>query len=195
MAEVKKADRFYHFAIKKAIDVSINKYIIRNCKESLFSKAKAHYMKSKIDLIRQTRTKALEIISGLSISELNKIPTGFNNNIIWNLGHLIAAQEGIFYLRGKLELNIEQEFFNSFKNGSRPEREIHAEEIEKIRSLLFSSLDQFEADLGKNTFHNYPAWTTSMGIQINSIEDALDFLPFHEGLHLGHVMVYKRLIS
>lgn len=136
----------------------------------------------------------MEIISGLSIPELNKIPEGFNNNIIWNLGHLIAAQEGIFYLRGKLELNIEQDFFNSFKNGSQPEREIHAEEIEKIRSLLFSSLDQFEADLEKNAFHNYAAWTNSMGIEINSIEDAINFLPFHEGLHLGHIMAYKRII-
>ncbi len=151
-------------------------------------------MNSKIDLIRQTRTKALEIISGLSIPELNKIPEGFNNNIIWNLGHLIAAQEGIFYLRGKLGLNIEQDFFDSFKNGSRPERNIDAEEIEKIKSLLFSSLDQFESDLDRNAFHNYPAWTTSMGIQINSIEDALDFLPFHEGLHMGHIMAYKRII-
>lgn len=151
-------------------------------------------MNLKIDLIRKTRSKALEIISGLSLPELNKIPEGFNNNIIWNLGHLIAAQEGIFYLRGKLELNIEQEFFNSFKNGSRPEREMHAEEIEKIRSLLFSSLDQFESDLGKNAFQNYPAWTTSMGITINSIDDAINFLPFHEGLHMGYIMAYKRII-
>jgi len=152
-------------------------------------------MNSKIDLIRQTRSKALEIISGLSVPELNKIPEGFNNNIIWNLGHLIASQEGIFYLRGKLELNIEQEFFNSFKNGSRPEREINEVEIEKIKSLLFSSLDQFESDLQKNIFNNYPAWTTSMGIQINSIDDAIHFLPFHEGLHLGYIIAYKRLIS
>lgn len=151
-------------------------------------------MNSKIDLIRQIRSKALEIISGLSISDLNKIPTGFNNNIIWNLGHLIAAQEGIFYLRGKLELNIEQEFFNSFKNGSRPEREIHAEEIENIKFLLFSSLDQFESDLGKNIFHNYSAWTTSMGVEIHSIDDALNFLPFHEGLHLANIMTYKRIL-
>jgi len=152
-------------------------------------------MNPKIDLIRQTRYKALEIISGLSTFELNKIPEGFNNNIIWNLGHLIAAQEGIFYLRGKLELTIEQEFFNSFKNGSRPERNIEEEEIEKIKSLLFSSLDQFESDLEKNTFHNYPAWKTSMGIEINSIEEAISFLPFHEGLHLGYIMAYKRMLQ
>ncbi|MDP3469994.1 MAG: DinB family protein [Daejeonella sp.] len=152
-------------------------------------------MNPKIDLIRKTRTKALELISGLSVPELNKIPEGFNNNIIWNLGHLIAAQEGIFYLRGNLELNIEQGFFNSFKNGSRPEREINGVEIEKIKSLLFSSLDQFESDLQKNIFNSYPAWTTSMGIAINSIEDALNFLPFHEGLHLGYIIAYKRLIS
>jgi hypothetical protein len=150
-------------------------------------------MNPKIDLIRKIRTKALELISGLSNAELNKIPTGFNNNIIWNLGHLIAAQEGIFYLRGKLELNIEQDFFNSFKNGSKPDHMMLAEEIEKIKSLLFSSLDQLESDLEKNIFHNYPAWTTSTGFEINSIEDALIFLPFHEGLHLGQVMAYKRL--
>jgi len=165
-----------------------------NCKESLISKSKSYKMSSKIDLIRQTRSKALEIISGLSIFELNKIPEGFNNNIIWNLGHLIAAQEGIFYLRGKIGLNIKQDFFDSFKNGSRPERIIDEEEIEMIRSLLFSSLDQFESDLEKNIFNNYPAWTTSMGITINSIDDAIHFLPFHEGLHLGQIMTYKRII-
>lgn len=152
-------------------------------------------MNNKIDLIRKTRSKTLELISGLSIQQLNKIPEGFNNNIIWNLGHLIAAQEGIFYLRGKLELNIEQDFFNSFKNGSRPEREIDAEEIEKIRSLLFSSLDRVESDLEKNVFRNYPAWTTSMGIEIHSIEDAINFLPFHDGLHLGCITSLKKLVS
>ena len=151
-------------------------------------------MNPKIDLIRKIRTKALELISGLSIAELNKIPTGFNNNIIWNLGHLVAAQEGIFYLRGKLELTIEQDFFNSFKNGSKPDHMMLAEEIEKIKSLLFSSLDQLELDLDKNIFDNYPAWTTSTGFEINSIEDVLIFLPFHEGLHLGQVMAYKRLV-
>jgi hypothetical protein len=78
-------------------------------------------MNPKIDLIRKIRSKALELIADLSITELNKIPEGFNNNIIWNLGHLIAVQEGIFYLRGKLELTVEQEFFNSFKNGSKPD--------------------------------------------------------------------------
>ncbi|MBM3402907.1 MAG: DinB family protein [Bacteroidetes bacterium] len=152
-------------------------------------------MKTKLDLIRRIRFNALELVSGLTVQELNRIPEGFNNNIIWNLGHLIAVQEGIFYLRGKLELNIEQEFFNSFKNGSRPERVIHLEEIENIKSLLFSSLDQFESDLKKNAFHDYPLWTTGMGIQINSIEEAINFLPVHEGLHLGHIMAYKRIIQ
>ena len=95
-------------------------------------------MNPQIDLIRKIRSKAIELIGGLSITELNKIPTGFNNNIIWNLGHLVAAQEGIFYLRGKLEPTFEQDFFNSFKNGSKPDHMMLAEEIEKIKSLLFS---------------------------------------------------------
>lgn len=152
-------------------------------------------MKPKLDLIRKIRFNALDLVSGLTVQELNRIPEGFNNNIIWNLGHLIAIQEGIFYLRSKLELRVEQEFYNSFKNGSRPAGDIHAEEIEKIKILLLSSLDQFESDLEKNVFHDYPSWTTGMGIQINSIEEAINFLPVHEGLHLGHIMAYKRIIQ
>lgn len=152
-------------------------------------------MNTKINLIRKTRSKALEIIKDLSIAELNKIPAGFNNNIIWHLGHLIAAQQGIFYVRAKLDLNIDQDFFNSYKNGSRPEGEIDTPEIEKIKSLLFSSLDQFESHLEENIFLNYPAWVNSMGIEITSVEDAINFLLFHEGLHLGQIMAYKRLLS
>lgn len=152
-------------------------------------------MKTKLDLIRKIRFNALDLVSGLTVQELNRIPEGFNNNIIWNLGHLIAIQEGIFYLRSKLELRVEQEFYNSFKNGSRPAGEIQTEEIEKIKILLLSSLDQFESDLEKNAFHDYPSWTTGMGIQINSIEEAINFLPVHEGLHLGHIMAYKRIIQ
>ncbi|WP_276362612.1 DinB family protein [Daejeonella sp. H1SJ63] len=152
-------------------------------------------MNKQINAVRKTRLKMLDLVNSLSQDQLNKIPAGFNNNIIWNLGHLIAAQEGILYLRGGHNLRIDQTFFDSYKMGSKPERELESEEIENIKSLLISSIDYLEDDFQKGIFQEYPNWTTRFDVEISSFEDAMDFLIFHEGLHLGCMTALKRLIA
>jgi hypothetical protein len=151
-------------------------------------------MNKQIDNIRKTRLILLELISDLTPEQLNKIPAGFNNNIIWNIGHLIAAQEGILYLRGGLALTLDQKFYDSFKNGSRPENEFSSDEINSIKKLLISSLEQVDNDLKTNIFNNYQGWKTRFNVEISTIEGALNFIPFHEGLHIGTIMAYKKLI-
>ena len=151
-------------------------------------------MNNQIDNIRKTRSFILELISDLNTDQLNKIPEGFNNNIIWNLGHLIAVQESIFYLRAGLPINSDQKFFDSFKNGSRPDIEFSSEEINSIKTLLITSLEKVDIDLKKGIFNNYQAWKTRYNIEIASINDALNFIPFHEGLHIGCIMAFKKMI-
>jgi hypothetical protein len=51
------------------------------------------------------RQLLLDQIAGLTTEELNQIPRGLNNNIIWNLAHLISGQQGIFYARAGLPAN------------------------------------------------------------------------------------------
>ena len=149
-------------------------------------------MNKKIDSIRKTRVKIIEGLKDLTPAQLNKIPQGFNNNIIWNLGHMLAAQEGILYLRGGHQLRIEQDFYDSYKMGSKPERELSDSEIENIKSLLISSLDYLETDVEAGLFHKYPNWTTRFGVDVSSFDDAIDFLIFHEGLHLGCITALKK---
>lgn len=151
-------------------------------------------MNKQIDNIRKTRLIILEFINDLSTEQLNKIPEGFKNNIIWNLGHLIAVQESIFYLRAGLQINLDHKIFDSFKNGSRPDHEFSTEEINSIKTLLTSSLTQVDNDLKMNIFNNYQAWKTRYNVEITSIEEALNFIPFHEGLHTGCIMAYKKMV-
>lgn len=151
-------------------------------------------MTKQIEIIRKTRTFLLKNLEDLTTDQYNKIPEGFNNNIIWNLGHMIAAQQGICYLRAGLSPRVGEDIINSFKSGTKPESAFSETEIENIKSLLFNTLDQLEEDYNNNVFGGYTAWSTRYGAELTSIDDALDFLPFHEGLHSGCISAQKRLV-
>ena len=151
-------------------------------------------MEKQFEILRKTRGFLLSIINDLSIQELNQIPKGFNNNVAWNFGHVIAAQQGVCYLRAGLPMLIDKEIFTKFKPESKPESEMGEDELEGLKSLLFSTIDDLEADYAAGKFSNYTPWTTRYGVQIDSIEDAIKFLPFHDGLHLGYSMALRRAV-
>jgi len=151
-------------------------------------------MKKQIEIIKKVRTFLLEGIKDLNIEQLNKIPAGFNNNIIWNLGHMIAVQQGICYKRSGLQAMISDEFWEKYRSGSKLAGIVDEAEINYIKQLFFTSLDQLETDYAKNIFSGYTAWTTRYDVEIASIDDAISFIPFHEGLHSGVIGTFKRLV-
>lgn len=151
-------------------------------------------MTKAIEIIKLPRISLLKAVEELTIQQLNKIPEGFNNNIIWNLAHLVATQQNICYKRAGLDIVIDDKFFTPYLPGTKPERFIDAEEFEIIKGLFFSTLDQLEADLQNGKFDNYTSWTTRYGNSINSGEEAVAFLPFHEGIHTGYIWALKRVI-
>ena len=151
-------------------------------------------MTKQIEIIRKTRSFLLDQLKDLTTEQYNKIPEGFNNNIAWNLGHMVAAQQGVCYLRAGLTPKIDENFINSFKTGSKPERPFSEAEIENIKSLLFSTLDLLEEDYNNNIFGGYNAWMTRYNVELANIDDAINFIKFHEGLHYGCVASLKRLV-
>ena len=152
-------------------------------------------MIKQIEITRKTRAFLLENLKDLSTEQFNKIPEGFNNNIIWNLGHMIAAQQGVCYIRAGLKPHITEEFINAYKSGSKPAEVVDNAAIENIKTLLFDTLDQLESDYNSHLFDNYITWTTRYNVELASIADAINFIPFHEGLHSGCIGALKKLVT
>lgn len=152
-------------------------------------------MNYPFEIIRKTRVNVLKMVEGFSIEQLNKIPEGFNNNLIWNIGHLIAAQQNICYKRAGLTTDIDEVFFNTYKSDTKPDGQVDEAGFEQIKQLLVSTIDQLEADYNNNLFTNYTPWTTRYNFEITSIDEAINFLPFHEGLHTGYIMALKRALN
>lgn len=136
----------------------------------------------------------LDFISNLTIEQINKVPNGFNNNIAWNLGHMVAAQQGICYKRAGVEARIQEDFFNTYKSGSKPERAITEAGYEEIKQLFFTTLDELETDYKAGIFENYMPMVTRYNVELSNIDQAMAFLPFHDGLHIGYIMSLRKLV-
>jgi hypothetical protein len=152
-------------------------------------------MKPQIETIRKTRSFLLEQIKNLGNEQFNQVAEGFNNNIVWNLGHMIATQQGMCYKRAGLPTVISEEFWEKFRTGSKPQGRLSDEEIVYVKDLLLTTLDKLEDDYNNKIFGNYTAWSTRYGVEIASIDDAIEFLPFHEGVHSGTIGDIKRLVA
>ena len=151
-------------------------------------------MNRAIEIIKQPRQKILDEINHLSVEQLNKIPEGFNNNIIWNLGHMIASQQGICYKRAGLDVRVDEAFFNAYKPETKPEGFVDGAGVEEIKKMLFTTLEQLEADYDNGAISNYTSFVTRYNIPLSSIDEAIAFLPFHEGLHIGYIMSLRKLV-
>ncbi|MDE1191794.1 MAG: DinB family protein [Arachidicoccus sp.] len=153
-------------------------------------------MQYSIKYIRKNRELFLKLLDGLTIEQLNKIPTGFNNNIIWNFGHIIVSTQLLAYVRSGVQVDFEVSFQEKFKSGTRPESFITQEEIEELKELLYSTLDLIEENEKKNYFDKViPFSTQTYGFEMNTFEEVLACIQSHESLHYGYALAQKRLVN
>ncbi|MBN3583901.1 DinB family protein [Algoriphagus aestuarii] len=140
------------------------------------------------------RNLLLNILEQYSLEDLNQVPPGFSNNIIWNMGHILAAQQGLIYKSSGHTGYISDEFYNSYKPGTKPKSFTSQEETDLIRSLLTELIPLTENDFEKGIFTSYKERQTTTGFHLATIQDALEFNNFHEGLHLGYIMSIRKFL-
>jgi hypothetical protein len=151
-------------------------------------------MSSVFKVQKTIREILLKILDHHSLEQLNKIPEGFNNNMIWNVAHCISSQQVLVYKLSGLPTMVSAEFIEKYKKGTKPEGDVSQAEFNEIRALLFSTLDQTEKDYANNTFNDYTFYKTSMGFDLENVQDALDFVNYHEGIHTGIIMSIRKFV-
>ncbi|MBD0823481.1 DinB family protein [Aestuariibaculum marinum] len=149
-----------------------------------------------LDALTKTRHLFNQYLENASLEDLNKIPEGFNNNIIWNIGHIVVTQQLLAYKLSGLPMMIDEVLISKYMKGTKPESDVSQAEVNEIKTLLFSTLERTKEDLDNDIFKTFNSYTVSTtGNTLNTIEDAFDFILFHEGMHLGYVMALVRAIN
>lgn len=146
------------------------------------------------DITLKNRKIMASFLNSFSLEELNKVPTGFGNNIFWNIAHLVVTQQLLTYNLSGLPMLIDDEFVNKYRKGSKVEKEVLKLEVDQIKILLFSTLDRTKQDYKNGLFKNYNEYTVTTKSTITNIEEAIEFNNFHEGIHLGYILAMKKAL-
>jgi hypothetical protein len=140
------------------------------------------------------RNICLNFLNKYSLEQLNHIPTGFSNNLIWNIGHIVVVQQRLIYALSNLPLNIPEELLNTYKPGTKPTGNTTQAEVDELKTLLISLVERTKIDYSEGKFQSFNEITTSTGFNLASTDDAITFNNFHEGLHLGYMLSIRKFI-
>ena len=145
-------------------------------------------MNASLSVWKTGRESIARLVGRYSAAQLNHIPPGFSNNVAWNLGHLIVVQQSLVYRLSGLEMKIPAPLYEVYKPGTRPGDALPDGDLEELRHLLLSTVETTLADYEAGAFSSFKPLTTSRGFHLESLDEALAFNNFHEGLHTGTIM-------
>lgn len=151
-------------------------------------------MQEILDINRTSRKMLSQILGSYTLEQLNFVPEGYSNNVIWNIAHVIVVQQMLVYKLSGLPMMISDEMVENYKKGTRPGHRVTQAEVDEIQILLMETISQTETDLNNKNFINYQEYPTSAGITLKSAAEAMSFNDFHEGLHIGIIMSIRKFI-
>ena len=142
----------------------------------------------------QNRKLLYKILDNTPREQLLEIPKGFRNNIWWNIAHVVVTQQLLVYKLSGLKVRIPEQFVEKFKKGTVPDGTATDAEIKEIGDFLISTAEWAKEDYGNGLFKNFNEYTTSLKVTLRSVEDAMTFNVFHEGLHLGAILGLQKVV-
>ncbi|KDN55207.1 hypothetical protein FEM21_17980 [Flavobacterium seoulense] len=135
-----------------------------------------------------------KLIQGFTLEQLNKVPEGFKNNLIWNVAHIVVTQQLLVYKLAGLPVMVSDELIEKYKKGTKTEQEASQEEVDEILTLLHTTIAQTEKDIENNLFQNFTEYPTSTGFVLKTNQDSMEFNNFHEGIHIGVILAIRKLV-
>jgi len=144
------------------------------------------------------RSQTLKVIDGVTEEIADQIPEGFRNSIRWNLGHIYVVMERMALQHIGFPLHLPQGFKEQFENGTSPINHSGNEvpTLLEIETLLSEQQERIRFALADRLQEKFiPPYTTSAGMTLETPEQFLSFLLYHEGMHFSVIKLYKSLLN
>lgn len=151
-------------------------------------------MNCSFDIALKNRAILLKFLTDFSLDQLNEVPKGYRNSIYWNIAHVVVTQQLLVYKLSGIPMLLETDLVDAYKKGTKTERDVTQQEVNHLKTLLFSTVEQTQRDYDSGIFKTYNQYTVSTNSTLRCVEEAIEFNNFHEGIHLGYVLAMKNSI-
>lgn len=141
------------------------------------------------------RKKIVSEIKDLSLDQLNKIPKGYNNNILWNIGHVLVVHQLLAYRLSGLPILLDESLVKLFGKGTKPIQKYDNDMVEKLTRLLTCTVQDLEQDYKSGIFNSFKPYTVqTFNVELQSIEEAIQFITIHDATHFGYLLALKKAV-
>ena len=149
-----------------------------------------------LTLFKYSRTSTLILLNNIHKDNWDVQPSAYPNTIRWNAGHVYSTAEDYLTDADKDYQITHPEWNNFFLDGTRPsEWEGNVPSAEEI----ITALEEQEKRI-YNHFKNKLDQKASVARDVNAmmldtVDLSLQFVTWHEGIHLGYVNGMRRLFD
>lgn len=134
-------------------------------------------------------------LDGLTTKQLLTVPDGHRNHLFWNVGHLVVTQQILTYKLSGLPLNVSDDLVAHFAKGTSPLDWTTTPDADEVFRFFDTLPAQTVADYEAGRFTSFSPYQTATGPFLATLDDALAFNLFHEGLHTGVASAMRRLVG
>ena len=148
-----------------------------------------------LEITLQNRKLLHGILLKTPLEVLAKVPEGYRNNLWWNIAHVVVTQQLLVYKCSSLPMLVDDGLINRFRKGTVPDGSISDSEIQEVKDLLLTTVEQTAKDYEQGVFNTYNEYTTSTKVTLRNVADAMAFNLYHEGLHLGVILSLRKALA
>ena len=153
-------------------------------------------MEKLFDITEKIHFNLHKILTTTPEKQLFSIPENFNNNIFWNISHVLVTQQLLVYKLSNHHTRIDWALVKKYSKGTFPENHVSMEEVQQVAEALLLTPKWTKEDYSNGLFKEYESYTTSANVVLTNVKDAIAFNIFHLGLHIGTVQaIQKKLLA
>lgn len=145
--------------------------------------------------LNTTRFHMLRELEGLTQTDFLTIPEQRDDNILWNIGHLLCSLSRLTYVFSGYPLPIPESYLTTFGKNTTATAWDSDPDVDEVLDRFKAMPEKIAEDYRQGHFSEYKTLELAPGHTVESVEEAVAFHCFHEGLHIGMVISIKELLG
>jgi|SRR5579875_1582592 len=140
--------------------------------------------------LSSARERTLQLIESISEEYWDEIPSGFRNNIRWNVGHILTVHE--FFAFGPGSKHLPESYPTFFNKDTKPADWVSTPPSKaELLGYLKEQPSRVENALQGKLAN--PLRNSFLGME--TVGELLVFSSFHEGMHVGVINALAKVVT